>query len=103
MKNPESMPISECPECESREKVEPKLHTFDLAGESYFLETYVVEDRDRYRASPHTDRTFVSALYCRACDIGFIPEALHEALGIAPNRLRGRFGRVRPYGVGEMK
>ena len=96
------MELSQCPSCGRIDRVGAKLHTFDLAGESYFLEDYEVADPARYEASPHTWGSFVHALFCSRCEVGFIPEDRLEDLGIALCRTRGRFGRTRPYGIGRM-
>ena len=41
-------------------------------------------------------------LFCKSCEIGFIPDSMLEELGIEENKTRGRFGRSRPYGVGHI-
>ena len=98
--NLKNMQITDCPKCKTPENVENKVLALDIGKESYFLEDYVVKDRSKYELSPLTKGYFVSALFCRGCEIGFIPDALTKELGIEKNNFRGRLGRNRPYGVG---
>ena len=95
---PRSIPVSKCPKCGSDYSVVNKLLTTDMDGDSYFLEKYVLTEDDRFFASPYTDGKFVNALFCRSCEVGFIPDSLLDEMGVEKNSLRGRFGRVRPSG-----
>ena len=96
------MQIMACPKCKSVDNVTNKLLTLDIGKESYFLEDYVVSNQEKYKSSSFTREYFISALFCNTCELGFVPDSMLEELGIEKNYLKGRLGRNRPYGVGEI-
>ena len=99
-----TMPIVSCPKCRTADSVRPKLiaTNFAVPSDWGFYEPYEVTDEERFRASLFTHEDyFISALYCAACDIGFIPDALLPDLGIQKRTSRASISEnLRPFGVG---
>ena len=97
------MPISTCPKCGSADSVRPKLVATNFAVPSSwgFYEPYEVTDEEKFRSSPFThEGYFISALYCEACDLGYIPERMLPELGIQESKRRPNVReRLRPFGV----
>lgn len=94
------IPKKPCPKCKQIEAVEHKLLTIDLVA-PHFYERYGA-DKMAWARSPHTDEYFVSGLFCRVCEIAFIPDSIIGELGIEEIRSRGGWRQPRPYGVGRI-
>lgn len=82
--------------------VASKLIATNWGPDAAATERYWISDRKRFSKSPNTAGAFVGGLYCTACDVGFIPDSMLDALGITESEASGKFGRLeRPYGIGE--
>lgn len=99
-----TMPIVPCPKCRTTTTVRPKLIATNFAVHSAygFYEPYEVADEAKYDSSPFTHHDyFISALYCSACDVGFIPGAMLPELGLRSSTSRpGARDNIRPFGIG---
>jgi hypothetical protein len=99
---PDAIPVSNCPRCNSSEHVRPKLLATNFLLQSHYVEPFTVERQSQFRESQFTlGNHFVSGLFCERCDLGFIPDAVAESMGVAPCRYRGQLSLAsRPFGVG---
>ena len=95
------IPHASCPQCGELRTVTNKLQATNLYKGEPFIEAFEVVEPQKFASSPYTrDDYFVDALFCRACEIAFIPEDVAEEMGIGRNTLRGTLKPNRPYGLG---
>lgn len=95
------IPHNKCPQCGELRTITNKLLATNLHKGEPYIEAFQVNDSEKFEASPFTGGDyFVDALFCRACEIAFIPDDIAAEMGIGKNTLRGTFKPIRPYGLG---
>ena len=96
-----SIPHTKCPQCGEFRTVTNKLLATNLYKGEPFIESFEVVAPQKFETSPYTrDDYFVDALFCRACEIAFIPDDIAAEMGVGRNTLRGRLKPSRPFGLG---
>ncbi len=95
------IPHTRCPQCGELRAVTNKLLATNLHKGEPFIEAFQVNDPTKFKSSPYTGGDyFVDALFCRACEIAFIPDGIAAEMGIGQNMLRGTMKPSRPCGLG---
>lgn len=95
------IPHPTCPQCGELRTVTNKLLATNLHKGEPFIEAFEVIEPEKFQSSPYTrDDYFIDALFCRACEIAFIPDAIAAEIGIGKTTVRGTFKPIRPYGLG---
>lgn len=95
------IPHTTCPQCGELRTVTNKLLATNLHKGEPFIEAFEVIEPEKFQASPYTrDDYFIDALFCRACEIAFIPDAIAAEMGIGKTTVRGTLKPIRPYGLG---
>ena len=95
------IPHTSCPQCGELRTITNKLLATNLHKGEPFVEAFEVIEPEKFESSSYTRGDyFVEALFCRACEIAFIPDAIAAEIGIGQNTLRGTLKPHRPYGLG---
>jgi len=91
------IPHANCPQCGELRAVRNKLLATNLFKGGPYIEAFEVNDREKFQASPYAGSDyFVDALFCRSCEIAFIPDAVAAEMGIAATTHRGALEQPRP-------
>ena len=95
------IPYTKCPQCGELRTITNKLLATNLYKGEIFIQPFEVIEPQKFESSPYTRGDyFVDALFCRACEIAFIPEDVAAEMGIGRSTLRGTLKPNRQYGLG---
>lgn len=95
------IPHTKCPQCGELRTVTNKLLATNLYKGELFIEAFEVIDPQKFESSSYTRGDyFVDGLFCRACEIAFIPDDVASLMGIGRSTFRGTLKPNRPYGLG---
>ncbi len=84
----EKIPISPCIKCGRIDAVENKMLSITSNPEACYFVRYEILDPEVFKKSPYTcGDFFVNALFCKTCQIGFIPDPISIELGLGENMI----------------